>query len=55
VSGRKNAPRHGSCSNALRVDVDVMDEAILNAIEEHALTEAAVKRVVLHTERDDHG
>jgi CRISPR/Cas system-associated protein Cas10 (large subunit of type III CRISPR-Cas system) len=29
---------HGSCSNALRMPVDDMTEAVLREIEEHALT-----------------
>lgn len=46
--------RHnGTCSNALRVSVVEMNEAVLRAIEEHALTPEAVEHVVRLTERDD--
>ena len=45
--------RNGSCANALRVPVDTVNEAVLQAIEEHALTPEAVEQVVQLTERDD--
>ncbi len=46
--------RHnGSCSNALRMPVGEMNEAVLTAIEEHALTPEAVEQVVRLSERDD--
>ena len=41
------------CDNALRMPVDEMNEAVLQAIEEHALTPEAVELVVQLTERDD--
>ena len=44
---------HGTCTNRLRVPVSEMNEAILQAIEEHALTPEAVEYVVQATERDD--
>ena len=46
--------RHnGTCRNALRVPVAEMNEAVLSAIEEHALTLEAVEQVIRLTERDD--
>jgi site-specific DNA recombinase len=46
--------RHtGACSNALRVSVETMNEAVLCHIEEHALTPEAVEQVIRLTERDD--
>ena len=45
--------KNGSCSNTLRVAVETMNEEVLQAIEEHALTPEAVERVVQLTERDD--
>jgi hypothetical protein len=46
--------RHnGSCPNALRMSVAEMNEAVLQAIEEHALTPEAVEQVIQLTERDD--
>ncbi len=46
--------RHnGTCSNVLRVSVDEMNEAVLRAVEEHALTPEAIEQVILLTERDD--
>ena len=44
---------HGTCTNRLRVPVSEMNEEILQAIEEHALTPEAVEHVVQATERDD--
>ncbi len=41
------------CGNALRMAVDEMNEAVLQAFEEHALTPEAVELVVQLTERDD--
>jgi site-specific DNA recombinase len=43
----------GTCTNALRVRVEEVDEAVLAAIEEHALTPEAVEQVVRLSERDD--
>ena len=46
--------RHnGSCDNKLRVRVEEVNEAVLQAIEEHALTPEAVEQVIQLTERDD--
>lgn len=41
------------CSNSLRIAVAEMNEAVLSAIEEHALTPEAVERLMTLTERDD--
>ena len=45
--------KNGSCSNALRMAVDLMNEEVLRAVEEHALTPEAIEQVVQLTERDD--
>lgn len=37
-----------------RADVERLDDAVLDAIEEHVLTPEAVEQVVLLSERDDH-
>ena len=44
---------NGACSNALRIPVEDMNEAILQAVEEHALTPEAIEQVINLTERDD--
>ena len=44
---------NGSCSNRLRVRVVDMNEAVLHAVEEHALTPEAIERVIQFSERDD--
>jgi site-specific DNA recombinase len=45
---------HGSsCTNALRIRVTEMNEAVLQAIEQHALTPEAIEQVITLTERDD--
>jgi site-specific DNA recombinase len=44
---------NGTCANALRISVAEMNEAVLQAIEEHALTPEAIEQVILFTERDD--
>jgi site-specific DNA recombinase len=44
---------NGACSNALRMPVEDMNEAILQAVEEHALTPEAIEQVIHLTERDD--
>ena len=41
------------CSNTLRIPVTLMNEAVLHAVEEHALTPEAIEQVVQLTERDD--
>ena len=43
---------HGTCTNGRRIRVDELNEAVLQAIEEHALTPEAVEQVVTLTERD---
>jgi site-specific DNA recombinase len=46
--------RHFSgCTNALRMPLEDMNEAVLRAIEEHALTPEAVEQIIRLTERDD--
>ena len=45
--------KNGTCSNRLRIAVATLNEAVLDAIEEHALTPEAVEQVVQLTERDD--
>jgi site-specific DNA recombinase len=45
--------QNGSCANAVRVSVAEVNEAVLQAIEEHALTPEAVEAVIALTERDD--
>jgi site-specific DNA recombinase len=46
--------RHnGTCANNLRVSVAEMNEAVLYALEEHALTPEAIERVIHLTERDE--
>ena len=44
---------YAACANVLRVRVEDLNEAVLHAIEEHALTPKAVEHVVQLTERDD--
>jgi recombinase-like zinc beta ribbon protein len=41
---------NGSCSNGTRLPIETVDEAVLHAIEEHALTPAAVESVLLAAE-----
>jgi site-specific DNA recombinase len=41
------------CTNTLRMPIEEMNEAILLAVEEHALTPEAVESVLLSTERHD--
>jgi site-specific DNA recombinase len=43
----------GGCTNTLRIPVDALNEAVLQAIEQHALTPEAVEAVIALTERDD--
>jgi site-specific DNA recombinase len=46
--------RHnGTCPNALRVPIAEVNEAVLQAVEAHALTPEAIEQVVQMTERDD--
>jgi site-specific DNA recombinase len=51
VCARRRA--NGKCANALRIPRDDMHEAVLQAIEAHALTPEAVEQVVRLSERDD--
>jgi DNA invertase Pin-like site-specific DNA recombinase len=45
---------HGSaCTNTLRISVAEMNEAVLQAVEAHALTPEAIEQVVQLTERDE--
>ena len=63
TSGRKRGRRkeyvchrrrkNGTCDNAVRIEVETMNEAVLQAIEEHALTPEAIEQVVQLTERDE--
>jgi site-specific DNA recombinase len=49
-----NKRRHcGTCSNTMRVPVDLVNEAVLQAIEEHALTPEAIDAVIHVTETAD--
>jgi site-specific DNA recombinase len=42
-----------ACTNTLRMSLPEMNEAVLQAIEEHALTPEAIESVIVLTERDD--
>jgi hypothetical protein len=45
---------HGTaCTNTLRIPLSDMNDAVLQAIEAHALTPEAVEQVIALTERDD--
>jgi hypothetical protein len=44
---------NGGCTNALRMSVAEMNEAVLWAVEEHALTPEAIEQVIHLSERDD--
>ncbi len=44
---------NSACPNTLRVSVAEMNEAVLQAIEAHALTPDAIEQVIQLTERDD--
>ena len=45
---------HGAaCTNALRIPLADMNEAVLQAVEEHALTPKAIEQVIQLTERDE--
>ena len=44
---------NGACTNALRMSVVEMNEAVLQAVEEHALTPEAIEQVIHLSERDD--
>lgn len=52
VCARRRASGEKACSNALRIPVEDMNEAVLTAIEEHALRPEAVEAVVAATQRD---
>ena len=46
--------RHtGTCTNTLHMKVEEVNEAVLQAIERHALTPEAIEQVITFTERDD--
>ena len=46
--------RHnGTCTNGLRMNLAEMNEAVLQAVEERALTPEAVEQVIAFTEPDD--
>jgi hypothetical protein len=42
-----------TCANALRIPVAEMNEAVLQAVEEHIFTPEAIENVITLTERDD--
>ena len=44
---------NGTCANALRINVKDVNEAVLQAVEEHALTPEAIEQVIHLSERDD--
>lgn len=44
---------NGSCTNALRISVAEINEAILQEVERHALTPEALEQVINLTERDE--
>jgi site-specific DNA recombinase len=45
--------RNGSCANGLRISVEELNEAILQAIEEHALTPDAIEQVIHLADREE--
>ena len=45
--------KNSSCANFLRIPVDVINEAVLQAIEDHALSPEAIESVMSLYERDD--
>lgn len=44
---------NGTCTNAFRMPVAEMNEWVLQAVEEHALTPEAIEQVINFSERDD--
>ena len=44
---------NGTCTNTFRMRVSDLNEAILQAVEEHALTPEAIEQVIRLSERDD--
>ena len=44
---------YGTCENRVHLPVDMVNERILSAIEEHALTPEAIEQVIRLSERDD--
>jgi site-specific DNA recombinase len=44
---------NGSCPNAFRISVAELNEAILQTVEEHALTPEAIEQVIRLSERDE--
>ena len=45
--------RNSTCANTVHVSVEEMNEAVLQAVEEHALTPEAIEQVIHLSERDD--
>jgi hypothetical protein len=45
--------QNGSCSNKLRVPVDVMNEAVLSAVETHVFAPEAIEKIVQLAETED--
>ena len=41
------------CANFIRIEASVLEEAVLSAVEEHALTPEAIARVLAFAERDE--
>ena len=52
-ANRDGARAFSGCTNTLRIPVDALNEAVLQAIEQHALTPDAIEQVITLTERDD--
>ena len=44
---------NGACANAIRLSLAEIHEAVLQTIEEHALTPEAIEQVIHHSERAD--
>jgi site-specific DNA recombinase len=51
VCGRRRI--NGTCENSLRMPVAEVNEAVLQTVERHALTEEAIEQVIHFSERDD--
>lgn len=51
VCGRRRI--NGTCANSLRMPVAEVNEAVLQTVERHALTEEAIEQVIHFSERDD--
>src|SRR5262249_4566121 len=50
---RRHSYKNISCTNAVRIRVEDLTEAVLQAVEAHALTPEAVEQVIQLAERDD--